>query len=200
MVHGCIVYTECTETAAASSGIRHITTKQHSKYTTQVDIQNHFLSTETVGLIRDGGRMGKEMRAPAHLPVHTAPELCERECTSGGLCTLHQLARQVKVTESFLLLLISYPSHFFSSSFLLLLISYPSPSHIFCFSCFVGLPHWILSACLQTNVVLMVNAENGEISRLLSKGLPETQPEKRRFTTVLPQVKVSRCRSVPDVR
>ncbi|KAL8625507.1 hypothetical protein ACOMHN_014596 [Nucella lapillus] len=40
-----------------------------------------------------------------------------------------------------------------------------------------------------TNVVLTVNVENGEISRLLSDGLPETPPEKRRFTTVMPQVK-----------
>ena len=28
--------------------------------------------TETVGLIRDGERMGQEMRANAHLPVHTS--------------------------------------------------------------------------------------------------------------------------------
>ena len=116
---------------------------------------------------------------------------------------------------SFLLVpLISSASHFISFSFLLLLIASSSPSHssssvlFFCFSfsflCLLllgGLIHWypIISACLQTNVVLMVNAENGEISRLLSRGLPETLPEKRRFTTVLPQVKVSRCRSVPDV-
>lgn len=40
-----------------------------------------------------------------------------------------------------------------------------------------------------TNVVLVVNAENGEITRLLSDGMPETPPEKRRFTTVMPQVK-----------
>ena len=113
------------------------------------------------------------------------------------------------VSFSFLLLLLTAslsPSH---SSLLrcLLLISSSSPH------CFVvsfsfllllllgGLIHWypIICARLQTNVVLMVNAENGEISRLLSKGLPETLPEKRRFTTVLPQVKVSRCKSVPYV-
>ena len=35
-----------------------------------------FTSTETVRFIRDGGRMGQGMRAQAHLPVHTAPELC----------------------------------------------------------------------------------------------------------------------------
>ncbi|KAK7090090.1 von Willebrand factor A domain-containing protein 8-like [Littorina saxatilis] len=40
-----------------------------------------------------------------------------------------------------------------------------------------------------TNVVLMVNVESGEIRRLLSEGLPETPPEKRRFTTVMPQAK-----------
>ncbi|KAK7499225.1 hypothetical protein BaRGS_00009485, partial [Batillaria attramentaria] len=40
-----------------------------------------------------------------------------------------------------------------------------------------------------TNVVLVVNAENGEITRLMSEGMPETPPEKRRFTTVMPQVK-----------
>ena len=34
-----------------------------------------FTSTETVRLIGDGGRMGYGMRAQAHLPVHTAPEL-----------------------------------------------------------------------------------------------------------------------------
>ena len=34
-----------------------------------------FTSTETVGLIRDGGRVGQGMRAQAHLLVHTAPEL-----------------------------------------------------------------------------------------------------------------------------
>jgi hypothetical protein len=43
----------------------------------------------------------------------------------------------------------------------------------------------------QTNVVLKINTENGEITRLCSDGLPETPPEKRRFTTVMPQVKVS---------
>ena len=32
-------------------------------------------STETVWLIRDWGRMGQGVRAQAHLPVHTAPEL-----------------------------------------------------------------------------------------------------------------------------
>ncbi|XP_076454368.1 von Willebrand factor A domain-containing protein 8-like [Babylonia areolata] len=40
-----------------------------------------------------------------------------------------------------------------------------------------------------TNVVLVVNVENGEITRLLSEGMPETPPEKRRFTSVMPQVK-----------
>ena len=30
--------------------------------------------TETVGLIRDRERMGQEMRAQAHLPVHTADD------------------------------------------------------------------------------------------------------------------------------
>ena len=36
-----------------------------------------FTSTETVWLVRDGGRMeGEKMRAQAHLPVHNASELC----------------------------------------------------------------------------------------------------------------------------
>ncbi|XP_025079335.1 von Willebrand factor A domain-containing protein 8-like isoform X2 [Pomacea canaliculata] len=40
-----------------------------------------------------------------------------------------------------------------------------------------------------TNVVLMVNMDSGDVTRLLSDSLPETPPEKRRFTTVMPQVK-----------
>ena len=32
-------------------------------------------STETVGFIRDGERMGEGVRARTHLPVHVAPEL-----------------------------------------------------------------------------------------------------------------------------
>ena len=34
------------------------------------------MTTETVGLIRDGGRRGLGMRDQAHHPVHTALELC----------------------------------------------------------------------------------------------------------------------------
>ena len=40
VVHGCMVYTECTETAAVSCGTCHVTTKQRCWYTTLVDIQN----------------------------------------------------------------------------------------------------------------------------------------------------------------
>ena len=40
-VHGCMVYTERTKTAAVSPGISHVTTKEHCKYTTSVDIQKH---------------------------------------------------------------------------------------------------------------------------------------------------------------
>ena len=35
-----------------------------------------FTSTETVWPIRDGRRKGWGMRALAHIPIHTAPELC----------------------------------------------------------------------------------------------------------------------------
>ena len=34
-----------------------------------------FMSTETVWLIQDRGRMGQEMRTKAHHPVHTSPRL-----------------------------------------------------------------------------------------------------------------------------
>ena len=34
-----------------------------------------FTSTETAWLVKDGRKMGKAMRAQAHLPLHTAPEL-----------------------------------------------------------------------------------------------------------------------------
>ena len=40
MVHGCMVYTECTKTAAASHGTSHLNTKQCCKHTTSVDIEN----------------------------------------------------------------------------------------------------------------------------------------------------------------
>lgn len=33
--------------------------------------------------------------------------------------------------------------------------------------------------------------DSGDVTRLLSDSLPETPPEKRRFTTVMPQVKVN---------
>ena len=39
MVHGCMVYTEHTKTAAVSHDTSHITTKQHCKYITLVDIK-----------------------------------------------------------------------------------------------------------------------------------------------------------------
>lgn len=39
-------------------------------------------------------------------------------------------------------------------------------------------------------MVLLVNVENGELTRLMSDGLPETPPEKRRFTSVSPNQKV----------
>ena len=39
MVHGCMVYTECAEMAAASRGAGHVTAKQRCKNTTSVDIQ-----------------------------------------------------------------------------------------------------------------------------------------------------------------
>ena len=35
-----MVYTECTETAAVSSGTSHVTTKQHCKYITSVNIKS----------------------------------------------------------------------------------------------------------------------------------------------------------------
>ena len=40
LVHDCMVYTERAETAAVSRGTSHVTTKQRSKYTTSMDIQN----------------------------------------------------------------------------------------------------------------------------------------------------------------
>ena len=40
VVCGCMVYTECAETAAVSCGTSHVTTTQHCTYTTLVDIQN----------------------------------------------------------------------------------------------------------------------------------------------------------------
>ena len=40
MVHGCIVYTERAETAAVPGGTSHVSTKQHRKSTTSVNIQN----------------------------------------------------------------------------------------------------------------------------------------------------------------
>ena len=40
MVHGCMVHTECTKTAAVSHGTSHVTTTQRCKHTTSVDIQN----------------------------------------------------------------------------------------------------------------------------------------------------------------
>ena len=40
VVHGGMVYIECTKTAAASHGTSHVTTKQCYKYTTSVDIEN----------------------------------------------------------------------------------------------------------------------------------------------------------------
>ena len=36
--HGCMEYTECTKTATVSRGTSHVTTKQHCKYTTLVNI------------------------------------------------------------------------------------------------------------------------------------------------------------------
>ena len=39
MAHGCMVYTECAETAAVSCGTRHVTTKQRCKHSTLMDIQ-----------------------------------------------------------------------------------------------------------------------------------------------------------------
>ncbi|XP_067669611.1 von Willebrand factor A domain-containing protein 8-like [Haliotis asinina] len=39
-----------------------------------------------------------------------------------------------------------------------------------------------------TNVVLSVNIENGQVTRLMSDALPETPPEKRRFPTSSPKV------------
>ena len=38
VVHGCMVYTEHAQKAAVSHGTSHVTTKQHCKYTTSVDI------------------------------------------------------------------------------------------------------------------------------------------------------------------
>ena len=35
------------------------------------NVQRCFTSTETVRLIRDGGRVGKVIRTQAHLPVHS---------------------------------------------------------------------------------------------------------------------------------
>ena len=39
-MHDCTVYTERAETAAVSRGTSHVTTEQHCRYTTSVDIQN----------------------------------------------------------------------------------------------------------------------------------------------------------------
>ena len=40
MVHGCMVYKECAETAAVPHGISHVPTNKCCKYTTLADIQN----------------------------------------------------------------------------------------------------------------------------------------------------------------
>ena len=40
VMHGYMVYTELAETAAVSRGTSHVTTKQHWKHITSVDIQN----------------------------------------------------------------------------------------------------------------------------------------------------------------
>ena len=46
MAHVCMVYTECAETAAVSCGTRHVTTKQHSKHSTLMDIQKCSIKKE----------------------------------------------------------------------------------------------------------------------------------------------------------
>ena len=43
MVHGCMVYRECSKIAAVWRGINHVTTKQYCKHTTWVNIQNTLL-------------------------------------------------------------------------------------------------------------------------------------------------------------
>ena len=45
-----MVYTERAETAAASSGTSHITTKQHCNFTTWVDIQSAVLKATVTHL------------------------------------------------------------------------------------------------------------------------------------------------------
>ena len=40
MVHGCMVYMDCTKVAAVSHGTSHVTTEQHWKHTASADIQN----------------------------------------------------------------------------------------------------------------------------------------------------------------
>ena len=54
-----------------------------------------FTSTETIGLVRDGGRLGKAMRAQAHPPLHTAPNLWASARRIGkqwqyGCCTVSE--------------------------------------------------------------------------------------------------------------
>ena len=44
-MHGCMVYAECTETAAVSHRTSHVTTNQHSKSMTSVDVKNALLKT-----------------------------------------------------------------------------------------------------------------------------------------------------------
>ena len=63
-VHGCMVYTECVETAAVSCDTSHVTPKQCCKYTTSVDLQTrdkqlrHLLrityDMSTVSLLKSG--------------------------------------------------------------------------------------------------------------------------------------------------
>ena len=48
MVHGYMVYAERVETAAVSCGTSHVTTKQHCKYSTLVDIENRAIQKVTV--------------------------------------------------------------------------------------------------------------------------------------------------------
>ena len=48
MEHGCIVYTELTETAAVLHGTSHVTTKQYCKYTNSVDIQKRAIKSQSL--------------------------------------------------------------------------------------------------------------------------------------------------------
>ena len=48
VLHGCMVYTECTKMAAVSHGTSHVKTKQHCSTPLLVDIQKHAVRSYSI--------------------------------------------------------------------------------------------------------------------------------------------------------